>query len=59
MYARPTPDSRTGPAPPNSIQLTRRVIARGATRVEVTGFARPDVVPAVADADERITASRW
>ncbi|WP_327000479.1 hydroxymethylglutaryl-CoA lyase [Dactylosporangium sp. NBC_01737] len=37
---------------PDKLELIRRVIARGATRVEVTGFARPDVVPALADADE-------
>ena len=34
------------------LELIDRVVAAGARRVEVTGFARPDVVPALADADE-------
>ncbi|MEO7234625.1 MAG: hydroxymethylglutaryl-CoA lyase [Lapillicoccus sp.] len=33
------------------LELVDRVVAAGARRVEVTGFARPDVVPALADAD--------
>jgi hydroxymethylglutaryl-CoA lyase len=33
------------------LDLIGRVVAAGARRVEVTGFARPDVVPALADAD--------
>jgi hydroxymethylglutaryl-CoA lyase len=36
----------------DKLDLIRRLVARGATRIEVTGFARPDVVPALADADE-------
>jgi hydroxymethylglutaryl-CoA lyase len=34
------------------LELIERVVAAGAKRVEITGFARPDVVPALADADE-------
>ena len=34
------------------LELIDRVVAAGARRVEVTGFARPDVIPALADADE-------
>jgi hydroxymethylglutaryl-CoA lyase len=33
------------------LELIERAIAAGATRIEATGFARPDVVPALADAD--------
>ena len=36
---------------PTKLDLVDRVVAAGARRVEVTGFARPDVVPALADAD--------
>ena len=34
------------------LDLIRRSVDRGAVRVEVTGFARPDVVPALADAED-------
>jgi hydroxymethylglutaryl-CoA lyase len=33
------------------LELVDRAVEAGARRVEVTGFARPDVVPALADAD--------
>jgi hydroxymethylglutaryl-CoA lyase len=38
------------------LELVDRVVAAGARRVEVTGFARPDIVPALADADAVATA---
>lgn len=38
------------------LDLVGRVVAAGACRVEVTGFARPDLVPALADAD-RVAAA--
>lgn len=37
-------------------ELVARSVAAGARRVEVTGFARPDLVPALADADELVAA---
>ncbi|MBM9468760.1 hydroxymethylglutaryl-CoA lyase [Nakamurella leprariae] len=39
------------------LELIRRAVAAGARRVEITGFARPDVVPALADADEVAAAT--
>lgn len=37
---------------PMKLELIRRCAARGAVRIEVTGFARPEVVPALADAEQ-------
>jgi hydroxymethylglutaryl-CoA lyase len=37
------------------VELVARAVDAGARRVEVTGFARPDVVPALADAEELVS----
>ena len=40
----------------DKVELVRRVLAAGVRRVEVTGFAHPDRVPALADAEAVLAA---